>query len=417
MNTYNRCPMPSAHKRLMDCHAMWHAMANSYMEPETFRMHLNSLIQGLRNVTFLLQKQKSELPDFTNWYSEFQDQAKSDPTMRWVVASRNRVVKESDLELLSEVKVRWVADWANKQERTFTFPPRMPSKAILASLLSTPSEKRKGVVTVSRRWVDRALPEQELLNATRKAFIRLCGLLSRAHDACGIGSCGLADRDPECVNGILTADPLSCMDINPGSLQDHFDLSAMRGIGEIYTKVPYDEAKTAKARKRYGVSDFPPGDPIELAPLVMDHARKVLSRDKHHINVVWLFRGNEVIENFAQTYADQNAKYLAFHRLADRVETLRADGILLIAEMWYVTDHKQDDKGNIIPARDRGRDRREALHVLSATREGEAVSLIAPFSRKLLGTIQLEETFTEGDVEHKSIGILSPILDRWREME
>ncbi|GHF93157.1 hypothetical protein GCM10017667_23610 [Streptomyces filamentosus] len=401
----------------MDCHAMWHAMADSYMQPDTFRMHLNSLIQGLRNVTFLLQKQKSELPNFETWYTRFQEEAKADPIMRWVVKSRNRVVKESDLELLSEVKVRWVADWANKKERKFTFPPRMPSEAILGSLLATPGNRRVGVVTVSRRWVDSGLPDRELMSATREAFITLSSLLADAHEAFGAGSCGLGERDPECVSDVLVRDPLNCMDINPGQLQEHLDLSAMRGIDEVLTPISYDEGKAAKARKRYGVNDFTRGNPIEIAPQMMDHARSVLARDKSHMNVVWLFRGDEVVEFMSPNYADQNAKYLAFHRIADRVETHRADGILLIAEMWYVNDYKYDDQGKVIPARDRGKDRREALHVLSATRDGRVASLIAPFSRKLLGGIQLEDTFAEGDVEYSSLGILTPIIERWREME
>ena len=54
------CPVPSAHRRLMDCHVHWHAAADAYMEPESFRLNLNALIQSLRNVTFLLQSQKRD---------------------------------------------------------------------------------------------------------------------------------------------------------------------------------------------------------------------------------------------------------------------------------------------------------------------------------------------------------------------
>ncbi len=393
---------------------MWHSMAEAYMQPDTFRMHLNSLIQGLRNVTFMLQKQKGELPNFEVWYSRFQEQAKADPIMRWVVKSRNRVVKESDLELLSEVKVRWVADWMNKGERKFTFPPRMASEAILRSLFSGMPSGRGGVVTTSRRWVDRALPEKELMNATREAFISLSGLLVEAHAACGEGSCGLGGRTPECVSDALTQDPLSCMDINPGILQKHLDLDSMHGINEVYKSIPYDEARAAKAHKRYGTTPFSSGNPIEVAPQVMEHARAILVRDKKHMNVVWLFRGDEIFESFSPSYADQNAKYLAFHRIADRMETLGADGILIVAEIWYA-DYKCDDKGKVIPPRDRGKDRMEALHVLSARRNGRVASLVAPFSRKLLGAIHLEDTVQE-DVESSSFGILNPILERWRDM-
>jgi hypothetical protein len=90
----------------MDCHVHWHAAADAYMEPETFRLNLNSLIQGLRNVTFLLQSQKRDLPSFEDWYGAWQRAVKDDPVMRWAVSARNRIVKQSDLEMHSTALVR-----------------------------------------------------------------------------------------------------------------------------------------------------------------------------------------------------------------------------------------------------------------------------------------------------------------------
>ncbi len=100
----------------MDCHVHWHAAADAYMEPETFRLNLNSLIQGLRNVTFLLQSQKRDLPSFEDWYGEWQRAVKDDLVMRWVVSARNRIVKQSDLEMHSTALVRLSFDWLNEVE-------------------------------------------------------------------------------------------------------------------------------------------------------------------------------------------------------------------------------------------------------------------------------------------------------------
>src|ERR1039457_1902731 len=105
------CPLHSAHRRLMDCHVHWHAAADSYMEPEEFRLNLNALIQDLRNVTWLLQKQKHELPDFGQWYPAWQRSASDDQVMRWVVSARTRVVKMGDLEMHSHALVRLSRGW------------------------------------------------------------------------------------------------------------------------------------------------------------------------------------------------------------------------------------------------------------------------------------------------------------------
>ena len=90
----------------MDCHEQWHAAERNYMEPERFSVHLNSLIQNLRNVTWLLQKQKAQLPDFDTWYPQWREFISNDRVMKWLVAARNRIVKEADLELLSRADVR-----------------------------------------------------------------------------------------------------------------------------------------------------------------------------------------------------------------------------------------------------------------------------------------------------------------------
>ncbi|MFJ6528056.1 hypothetical protein ACIQMZ_22590 [Streptomyces longwoodensis] len=418
MTPANQCPAPAAHKRLMDCHAMWHSLANAYMQPDTFRMHLNSLIQGLRNVTFVLQKQKRELSRFETWYTEFQEQARSSPLMRWSVNSRNRIVKESDLELNSEAKIRWVIDWLTEGERKFTFPPRMTSREMLSAIFSDPGNPRVGVITLTRRWVDKALPDYEILHATREVYIALSRLVTTAHEACGVEACAFDTREPLCVTSDLTRDPLRCMEINPATLQEHIDLNAGVGIQEDFLSVPRNEKATQKAKKRYNITEIGQGDAIELAPKILKAAHTILERDKKHANFAWFFRGDKVVDFVSPMYADQNAKYLTFHRLADRVETLRADGFVYLAETWYVTDPKFDEHGRLIPARDRGKDRLEALQIFGVTRDGRRITLTTPFSRNRLGKVILGETLTDSDIEDMNyLGPLGPIAERWKTMD
>ncbi len=396
---------------------MWHTMADSYMQPETFRMHLNSLMQGMRNVTFMLQKQKSTLPRFEEWYTEFQTAAKSNPLMRWSVSSRNRIVKESDLELLSKVKVRWVGDWERRQERNFSFPPRMPSKAILSAIFSDPGNPQIGVITISRQWVDRALPDREILSATREVFVNLSALISTAHAAASSEMCGLSTREPACVTTELAREPLPCMDINPGWLQEHMDLGAGHGINEVTYLVERTPESSKRSEKRYGTTMEVAGNPIEVTARIMEQAAKALVRDKKHVPIIWFFRDDAVIDSMVPVFFDQNGKYLTMHRVADRVESLKADGIAFLNEIWYAADVKLDKNGQAIPARDRGRDRREALHILAATSRGEYASIFTPFSRNLLGKIVLGETLSETLTNIEIDGqfnILRPVIDRWR---
>ncbi|GAA2582758.1 hypothetical protein Stube_31610 [Streptomyces tubercidicus] len=395
---------------------MWHAVADDYMKPENVRMHLNSLMQGMRNVTFMLQKQKSTLPGFEEWYTEFQVAAKSNPLMRWSVNSRNRIVKESDLELLSEAKVRWIGDWVRKQERNFAFPPRMSSKAILATIFSDPGNPQMGVVTISRRWVDKALPGREILSATREVFIILSALIAAAHNAASSEECGLGAREPACVTPALTAEPLACMDINPGWLQEHLDLEAGRGIEEVAYFIEQAPESHRKSQKWYGSAVNVQGNPIEVAPQIMEQAGKALTRDKKHVPLIWFFRDDVVVDSMVPIFFDQNGKYLTMHRVADRVESLRANGVIFLNEAWYTTDEKLDKDGRIIPPRDRRRDRREALHVLVATESGKYASLLTPFTRTVFGKIILGESNIDTAIDLDTDGqfnVLRPVIDRW----
>lgn len=395
---------------------MWHAMSAAYMEPDSFRMHLNSLIQGLRNVTFMVQKQKADLAGYEEWYTKFVHDVTPKPLMRWAVKSRNRIVKESDLELLSEARIRWVANWVTKEERRFTFPPRMSSHQMLAAIFSDPGNPRVGVVTVSRRWVDKALPDYELLHATREIFIELSRLLHTGHAAAGVTLCTMDKRDPDCVTPDISVHPLGCMDINSGLRQEHVDLEDGFGISEVEHYIMRDEQRVKEANQRYGSFSVTASGPIEAAPQLMESARMVLRKDKCHMPMVWSYRDGKIVDMISPNFFDQNGKYLMFHRLADRVETLRADGIVLVIEAWWAPDDKRDAQGLIIPPRDR-EDRQEVLHVAAATRAGERLSLLTPFSRGESGEIVFGETISGPDEELGVLGPFLPIFERWKQMD
>ncbi|RPK38816.1 hypothetical protein EES40_25205 [Streptomyces sp. ADI93-02] len=395
---------------------MWHAMSAAYMEPDSFRMHLNSLIQGLRNVTFMVQKQKGDLAGYEEWYTRFVNDVCPRPLMRWAVKSRNRIVKESDLDLLSEAKIRWVANWTTREERKFAFPPRMSSRQMLAAIFSNPGNPRVGVVTISRRWVDKALPEYELLHATREIFIELSRLLHAGHVAAGVTSCTIDRREPGCVTPAVSVHPLGCMDINSSLRQEHVDLEDGFGIDEVEHHIRRDERLVEKAYARYGSFSVTASSPIEAAPQLLESAHRVLRKDKCHMPMMWSYRDGKIVDMISPNFVDQNGKYLMFHRLADRVETLRADGIVLVIEAWWAPDDRRDAQGLQIPPRDR-EDRQEVLHVAAATRAGERLSLLSPFSRSESGEIIFGETVSGPDEELGVLGPFLPIFERWKQMD
>jgi len=52
------CPLAIVDRRLEDVHRAWHDAENAYFDPERFRFSVQSTIQILRTVTFVLQNHK-----------------------------------------------------------------------------------------------------------------------------------------------------------------------------------------------------------------------------------------------------------------------------------------------------------------------------------------------------------------------
>src|SRR5579862_9747614 len=128
------CPIPGAHRRLEEGHRLWHRGAEAYEDPEEFRTQLNALIQALRHVGFVLEKEHSAIPDFETWYESWMDILKRDGVLRWLIRARNFIVHEGDLETRSTATAAIQASWDVPQSKTFEVPPLIPTLAIAAKI-------------------------------------------------------------------------------------------------------------------------------------------------------------------------------------------------------------------------------------------------------------------------------------------
>ncbi len=304
----------------MDCHEHWHAAADNYMSPDGFRMNLNALIQGLRNVTFLLQKQRQSLPDFEDWYKAWTQSASEDPVMRWSVNSRNRIVKESDLELLSTAKVRLSLDWLHEREDTWEMPARFDTRNILMRLMSNGSLlPPMGTLTIERRWIDKNLPEWELLDATAHVYDRLTKLLATAHERMAVPKCGLPDQARECVTADLRQEPSACMSFRDASRLFHIDLPSRTEFTEKYHIIEYDKDLAEHGHERYGPMSSATGTAVEIVPNALEIAKRMLSADKDLMTVAWIVRNQKVVDIYPVMFPNRASKRLMMHRLTDRI--------------------------------------------------------------------------------------------------
>lgn len=186
----NHCPLAAVDRRLDDLHRLWHQAADAYFDPDTFRVAIQGAIQTMRSVTFILQKNKAQIPDFERWYGEWQRKMGADPLMVWMRDARNSIEKEGDLEAHSFVRAEIVASYLENGPRIDV--PAKLSDAPLALVKSIPAGavgdhiRKDGIVRIQRRWVENTLPDYELLDAVAIAYGKLSLLVDAAHEQLGL---------------------------------------------------------------------------------------------------------------------------------------------------------------------------------------------------------------------------------------
>lgn len=398
----------------MDCHVHWHTALDAYYDPDGFRLALNSLVQSLRNVTWVLQKQKSDLPGFDTWYPAWQKSVAEVPAMRWVIKARNRIVHEADLELHSRAFVRVEVDWLNTSESTYDVPPRWGPVEIAMMLDrkgATAIPTGEASISVQRRWVDRLLPEHELLDACATAYEHLRQVLLTAHSEAGVDECNMASRAPECVDADLR-DPFDCNWFEGDLRTLHLDAATLEPY--VSRQHRYEDLQLSDL-SQVDTSNLPDvtftGDAIDCVPQLFELGKLFLQADGALIPAIWLFRDDKIIDFRMLNYQDQVGKRLTMRQMASRVKLLNANGIMMLSEAWVAAVSKAEVRaaeGKLVPARDRP-DRTEAIHAYAATADGRSRTIGAGFTRE-------NEAFVFGPTSDTDEFAMIPFLHRIQEV-
>ncbi|HSC20391.1 MAG TPA: hypothetical protein VLC07_01555, partial [Solirubrobacterales bacterium] len=161
------CPIPKTHARLNQCHLMWHETLEAYADPDAFVGHLNAVIQGLRNVTWVLQKELRGREGFDVWYADWQEEMGADPRMKWLISARNRIEKQGDLDTTSVARVRVIGSWLRGPALEMEVEPTTKAHEIARQVQVSGLPRRvqrEGVLEVERRWTVEELAGDEILD-------------------------------------------------------------------------------------------------------------------------------------------------------------------------------------------------------------------------------------------------------------
>lgn len=410
---HTSCPIPNTHRRLESTHRLWHEALANYDDPDGFRTFLNSTIQELRNVTFVLKKERSKFPGFDAWYAPWQERLRANADSRWVVDNRNVVVKEGDLNAASRVQVRFFIGF--QEVRTpvvFEGPATASTEDVAYALAKTaPAEVRKDAfLVVERRWEVEDLPGRELLDVLASAYGSLADLVKSAHLSAGGQGCGAIDCDDRgsFSESFLAGRP-RCMAVSEDARTATVDLTSnsLRVLKTTYVK---RATKDQQAVQRYAKS-FPinkwkqmVGAPLtEQARVMHDAARTFLETDGSVLQFTYLLREGKVVDAMGVAPQELADLPLVMMRIRKAVERTAADALLMNGEIWW-----SDGKSGLRPTFDP--DRREAVQTVAVDRAGTRYCLMSEIDRA--GGRPVLRPVVE--IENPSWASLEQVFEFWR---
>lgn len=410
-----RCPLALVDRRLAQVHQHWHEAERAYFDPDGFLVAIQTAIQTLRTVTFILQSNKHLFSNFDDWYDQWQNKLRADPLMRWMVDARNKIEKQGDLEMHSFVRAEIMASYYDDGPREDVPAELFQSPAELISRISSGAYKmhafKDGILRVQRRWVENTLPDYELLDAVGIAYGKLAELVDDAHIQLGLSAPStMAGEEDHSEGRAARNGRLPCM-IGHSEIRSHNIWLATGQTLELEQKqVKFDRDTAEIAAKKYNLDPkeiAPPtiSAPEELLDSLFATGRKMITAAGYHDTIAFLLHGKRVTKILQLALQEHGEKYLVFRNLAYEVTRCGADGVILIGEIWMAPfDSSQ-------PYR-RAADAPEKAEYLSATlvtKTGEPLQRQAKISRSG-EVLSLGETET---VENKAPIIFSPIYAAW----
>lgn len=408
------CPLAAVDRRLDDVHRHWHSAERAYFEPTAFRVGIQTAIQTLRTVTFILQSNKRLIPEFDAWYEPWQERLKADALMRWMVDARNKIEKQGDLEAHSVVRAEIVASYldngpvmdvpANLFEGPRVILKSVPKRSKLGDHIF-----KFGTLRIQRRWVENSLPDFELLEAVAIAYGRIAELVHDAHRAIG--------REPPTTFDAETGEQyapgrggkLPCMIGHGDARTINISLSDGKRFELSQLSIPFDAEAGRSSAEKYGLDPGKiwevKGDQEAVLNSIFATARTMTEKDGHHVTMIVLLRQNKPVQLAEVEFPDQGAKYVVMREIANEVTKLAADGVILIGEGWRA---EVDASNPYMRAAD-SPNRVEMLHAVLVRRDGDPVELIADFRRQG-DQVRLGDTQTVRGGQHY---MFAPIYSVW----
>lgn len=322
-------------RRLKDLAHVISNCANNYLEPDLFRMNTNHFLQTSRTVTFIIQKNKASIPNFSHWYqSNVLNPWSTDKVMTWAKDSRNTIEKKGDLELFSSLSATLIFSYLEEQDMRIELDHRalglgVNKLARFASKNLPAGISENAVIKIERKWVTSSLNTHELLHALTYVYARI-------FECCSTLGIYLDDPiDPSIPtpsNIDFTRQQATYADyINPINFEKFSMKTGKHRLPKNH-KPPADIAESANKLHQ----EFPSLNNIDDA--INKHSRmaeQAFIKQGEYLPMVFLFDENwKTVDMIAVHLADQTQKYIFWRIVSDKIRSLNISSVIFASELW-----------------------------------------------------------------------------------
>lgn len=322
-------------RRLRDLSRLLQNCGETYFSPDLFRQNVNQFLQTSRTVTFIIQKNKSDIRDYETWYkSNIIVPWSNDEIMKWAKDARNAIEKEGDLDMFSHLNVAVIyshladEDMVIKTPRPFLVQADINAIAKLAKRVLSPGTLDATVMKIERRWVANCLPAHELISALTYVYYsqyRVCEKLASHLDSTLDGSI----PHPSLLDPILT-DVSHARYIKLGK----------PNVGRFRTIRVKRDANFQPHPSLYALKDeisaMPTTKSLDgLIAKAEKMAHFMFTNDGYHVPMLFLFDDSWNQIDFVTTeFADQADKFIFARNVAIRAAYMKAAAFVFVSESW-----------------------------------------------------------------------------------
>ncbi|MEI7869844.1 MAG: hypothetical protein WCI11_18305 [Candidatus Methylumidiphilus sp.] len=335
-------------RRLKDLAHLLTCCASSYFDPDLFRMNLNQFLQTSRTVTFIIQKNKSNIPHFKEWYDKnVLTKWKNDTVMQWAKDSRNKIEKEGDLDLYSSLRVTLVFSYLNEEDVALDLGCNELLNAGVKKLIRLARRKLPSSVSdaaairIERRWVTASLSSYELLYSLNYIYMRVyeCCQSLAAHLNSLIDNKILVSSEAT----FLREETRKVAYVKLRGMESHI-VTSRDILMEPTCKPPEDFCA------RLIDSEFnrrPPTSLKETVQLFSHIAKNTFEYYGNHKSMLFFFDHQwKILDMLTTQFEDQTDKFIFWRFIAERIACEKIHGLIWISEAWI-----RDCNNDFLPIR------------------------------------------------------------------